>query len=181
MVTVVNAVGGGNLQREIDLKVLCNDLEAYSCKFNPDYPWRIYLKLEEESPTIALFRTGKYSIAGAGSVSDLLNENERFKNEMEKLGIIERNHVTFDVRYLVGIGDLGYQLDLSEVHAMIGPEAEYEPEQFPGLHCEFSNTSYVVFSTGKISINGPRTKEKLEERFTYMDEKLSDVGSNTND
>lgn len=167
MVNVVNAVGGGYLQRELDLEALHIDLDTDSCKFNSSNPSRMYLQLREESPTISLFRSGKYSIAGAESVSELHNENDQFKKKIERLGVITKTEkIDFNTRYLVGIGDLGYQLNLSEVLATIGAEAEYEPEQFPGLYYSPSDTTtYIIFSTGKVSINGPKTKEELEERF----------------
>lgn len=174
MVNVVNAVGGGYLQRELDLEALHNDLDTYSCKFNTSNSSCMYFQLKEESPTISLFRSGKYSIAGAESVSKLIKEDERFKNEIERLGIIVKDNETdFNIRYLVGIGDLGYQLNLSEVLATIGPEAEYEPEQFPGLYYSPSDTTtYILFSTGKVSINGPRTEKELEKRFCEIKQML---------
>ena len=170
MINVVNAVGGGYLERELDLEALQIDLDTDSCKFNSSNPSRMYPQLREDSPTISLFRSGKYSIACAESVDELHKENYQFKKEIKRLGVMAKTgKVDFNTRYLVGIGDLGYQLNLSEVLATIGAEAEYEPEQFPGLYYSPSGTTtYVIFSTGKVSINGPKTKEELEERFNEL-------------
>lgn len=170
MVDVVNAVGGSYLNREVDLDALYEDLCIYSCKFNPDVPSRMYLQLTNDSPTISLFRTGKYSIAGAGSVSELIKENKNFKELLTDLGITEYgDEISFDVRYLVGIGDLEHRLDLSHVFKILEPNAEYEPEQFPALYYSPDESiTYIIFSTGKVSINGPKTKKELEGRFDQI-------------
>ncbi len=170
MVDVVNTVGGGSLQREIDLNTLEKDLCVYSYKFNPNKPSRMYLQLRDESPTISLFRSGKYSIAGAESISKLEAEDNQFKQELERLGVVEEyDNLNFNIRYLVGIGDLGYRLDLSETLTRISENAEYEPEQFPGLYYSpTEDTTYIIFASGKVSINGPKSVERLEEQFTRL-------------
>ncbi len=73
------------------------------------------------------------------------------------------------MRYLVGIGDLEHRLDLSHVFKILEPNAEYEPEQFPALYYSPDESiTYIIFSTGKVSINGPKTKKELEGRFDQI-------------
>jgi transcription initiation factor TFIID TATA-box-binding protein len=81
----------------------------------------------------------------------------------------------FEVRYLVGIGDINTEINLSDLSDSLPVrQVEYEPEQFPGLFYHPSeDTTITVFSTGKVSITGPKSRERLVEEFEELKNNIS--------
>jgi len=66
MVKVVNIVGSGSLETEFDLKSVSADLGSIADYDPKKYPG-MYVRLDENTPLITLYRTGKYIITGANS------------------------------------------------------------------------------------------------------------------
>lgn len=171
---IVNAVGGGELKKEFQLDALeealppelLSNLESAA----------LYMSESEGGPTFTLFRSGQYSIAGAKSVTQLFNCNEKFLkmlSEITEWGIIPESE--FEVRYLVGIGDVNIEINLVDLFDSLPvSQVEYEPEQFPGLFYRPSKDATItVFSTGKVSITGPKSRERLVKEFEELKNKIS--------
>ncbi|MFC6907109.1 hypothetical protein [Halalkalicoccus tibetensis] len=55
-------------------------------------------------------------------------------------------------------------------------QAEYEPEQFPGLiyRGNESESVFLVFASGKVVITGVTTNEAVYQSFQNFTEKLAD-------
>jgi transcription initiation factor TFIID TATA-box-binding protein len=174
MITIVNAVGGSSLERELDLNTVNQNISAYSLTYNGNFSGKMYIKMTENSPTVSLFTSGKYSIAGAESISQLRETNEKIQNMFKDIGAIEEEFQSdINIRYLVGIGDLDREIDLAELSCKLGQEAEYEPEQFPGLcYRPEQSVTFIIFSTGKVSVNGPKSKQTLCEEFRWVSNRI---------
>lgn len=174
LIQVVNAVGGGELGVEVQLDELLAD-SSFEYEFETGDSIA-YISLSEDSPTVTLFRSGKYSIAGADSVSELYNADEEFRREVSDIiGRCIKNESNFEIRYLVGIGELDSEFNLTDLMEKLPTEkVEYEPEQFPGLFYRPSeDTTVIIFATGKISVNGPRSEEGLRQEFARIDDEIS--------
>lgn len=170
---VVNAVGGGELKRGIQIDELEASLPA-RLSLNSTHS-ELYITNGEDYPTITLFRSGKYSIAGAGSVNQLFDVNKEFLrilSDITEWDLISQ--AEFEVRYLVGIGDVDTKIDLDElVESLPISKVEYEPEQFPGLfYYPSDDTTIIVFSTGKVSINGPISRGQLVKNLDKIKKKI---------
>lgn len=169
----MNAVGGGRLKKEIQLGELEKELpEKISTRSTHT---ALYLTKSEDSPTITLFSSGKYSIAGAQSVNQLLRFNEEFLETIANTtgwSIVPESE--FEIRYLVGIGKLEDTVCLLDIlDELPADKVEYEPEQFPGLFYRPSETTtIIIFSTGKVSVNGPCSEESLRQEFSRLQEKI---------
>jgi len=70
-VTLVNAVGGGDLGVEVDLEELENNLNIFLTRYEPENYPALYMQFSQDSPKVSLFRTGSYHIAGAASVDEV--------------------------------------------------------------------------------------------------------------
>lgn len=73
-----NVVGSSSIGREIALDPLSRDLNAYETIYDPKTFPALRCKLEEDSPTVLLYRSGKTVITGAESVE----EAEEISNEI---------------------------------------------------------------------------------------------------
>lgn len=104
---------------------------------------------------------GRVSIVRATTPGEIEQGVEEFISELRELGV-ERNYSNIQVENVVGTANLEEEFDLNTVTITLGLEnAEYEPEQFPGVIYRIPNGAVVlIFSSGKIVIT------KTE---TYMD------------
>lgn len=81
-----NITVSGELGRELDLAVVSLSLDLESVEYNPDkFPALIYRI--EGLPTILIFSSGKYIIAGARSFEEILDTSEALENRLEEIGI----------------------------------------------------------------------------------------------
>jgi transcription initiation factor TFIID TATA-box-binding protein len=161
MVDLVNAVGGGDLNEELDLDELYNEIEGENVRYDPEYWPGLYVRFSADSPAIFLFRTGKYNIAGADSLSKLRGVNNKILSLLQNLGI-GANAAEFEVRNLVLLDRYSRELDLEQLMLALGLEnAEYEPEQFPGLlyKCSDITGTFMIFRNGKVILTGANDLE----------------------
>lgn len=171
---LVNAVGGGSLSQELDLQLLYEAVDGDEVRYDPEYWPGLYLRFTENSPTIMVFRTGKYNIAGAESVKELNETNEGFLDYIQKLGI-NTDQPSFNIRNLVFLDRYSKELNLDQVVIALGLEnAEYEPEQFPGILYRPSGTegTFLIFRNGKVILTGAKFSDDAKEAFANLFETL---------
>ena len=173
---LVNAVGGGDLEQELDLQFLYEALDGEEVRYDPEYWPGLYLRFTEDSPAIMVFRTGKYNIAGADSIQQLHQISDEFRERMQKLGI-NNDDISFEVRNLVFLDQYDRELNLEQVAVALGLEnTEYEPEQFPGVLFRPSDATgtFLIFRNGKISLTGVSSSDNavnaFDELFGFLDE-----------
>ena len=71
MVEIVNIVGSGALDVELDLKRLANDIDEPVARYDPDEYLGMYLRFGDDEPLITVYRTDKYIITGTDSEEEL--------------------------------------------------------------------------------------------------------------
>ena len=177
MVEIVNAVASGALNSELDLERLADDIGEPVARYDPDKYPGLYLRIEDDAPLITIYRTGKYTITGADSESELYSLREQFLVLFSELGVIrEPTDEEFAVQNYVCTGELDQELNLNALAIGLGLEkTEYEPEQFPGLTYRPDSHDCVVllFATGKVVITGARTFDTAEQTFEDLQETLA--------
>lgn len=167
---LVNAVGGGNLEQELDLQYLYEAIDGEEVRYDPEHWPGLYLRFTADSPAVLIFRTGKYNIAGADSVQELLGVNEKFLTDIRELGINQQES-SFEVRNLVFLDRYSRELELDQVVIALGLEnAEYEPEQFPGILFRPSDATgtFLIFRNGKVILTGANSSENAADAFTDL-------------
>lgn len=172
----VNAVGGGNLNRELDLQKLHDVINGYEVRYEPEHWPGLYIRFRTDSPAIMVFRTGNYNIAGADSVEELLDENKKFLSRLDNLGIGDGH--SFEIRNLVFLDRYDKELKLDQVAIGLGLEnTEYEPEQFPGLLFRPPDVtgSFLLFRNGKVILTGADNQESAVEAFRNLFERLDSL------
>lgn len=116
---LVNAVGGGDLSQEIDLKRFYETIDGEEVRYDPEHWPGLYLRFTTESPAVMVFRTGKYNIAGADSLEELFDTNEKFLSRIQELGI-NYEESSFEVRNLVFLEQYDKELNLGAVTVALG-------------------------------------------------------------
>ncbi len=175
---IVNVVGSGSLDFELDLEKVAADLGAVAEYYPDKYPG-MYIRFGDDSPLITLYRTGKYIVTGADSEEESHSIRERFLNLLADNGMIETpDDDWFRIQNLVCTGELYRSLNLSALAVGLGLEVtEYEPEQFPGLIYRPENTSCValLFATGHVVITGSSELKEAEEAYNDVADRVSEL------
>ncbi len=169
-------VGSGSLNAELDLETLSEEIGQPQARYDPGKYPGMYLRFEEDTPLITLYRTGKYIITGPTSKEELFHLRERFLTFLSNIGAIENaTDEWFSVQNYVCTEDLDRTLNLNALAIGLGLEqTEYEPEQFPGLIYRPPEEDGVVllFATGRIVITGCRNIEAAEKIFADLKDDL---------
>jgi len=175
---VVNIVGSGSLNTELDLETLSEEIGPPQARYDPDKYPGIYLRFEKETPLITIYRTGKYIITGPTSEEEVFDLRERFLNFLSDMDVIENAaDEWFSVQNYVCTEDLNQTLNLNALAIGLGLEqTEYEPEQFPGLiyRPEKHNGVVLLFATGRVVITGCQSVDAAEEIFTDLKDDLAE-------
>ena len=172
---IQNVVVSSTLGQELALESVALDLNG--ADFDPEqFPGLIY-RPETAEATCLIFRSGKITCTGAGSIEGAREAVQATVETFCELGIdVERSTVT--VQNIVSDADLGEALNLEAIAIGLGLEdVEYEPEQFPGLIYRLDEPDVVVllFGTGKTVITGARTLDEAEEALEAIIDRLSEL------
>lgn len=175
---VVNVVGSGDINRELDLEQVARDADVYEANYE-EGTGSVFLKVNEGSGLVILYRSGKYIVRGGKEFEKLYRTNDEFLEVLQDLGVIEESHnPSFGINNLVFVGDLGHTVELEALVIQLGLEnAEFEPEQFPGLvyRPEEFDCVLLVFGSGKVSITGSDDVDEAVEAFRFLEQEVDNV------
>jgi len=102
--------------------------------------------------------------------------NNQFLTYLDELGL-EFDGPTLEIKNVVAVGNLEQEINLEALMIGLGLEqAEYEPEQFPGLVYRPSESRCVmlVFASGKVVVTGGKTRKEDQEAFDHLKAKVDD-------
>lgn len=172
---IVNVVASSALGREIDLESVVLDLSG--ADFDPErFPGIIY-RPEAAQATCLIFRSGKITCSGAGSIEATHATIHATLDTLRELGI-EAETPTVDIQNVVLSGDLGGALHLEAVAIGLGLEnVEYEPEQFPGLiyRLDETNIAVLLFGPGSVVVTGAKTYGEAEAALEEVVNRLRNL------
>jgi len=199
-VEIENVVGTGNIQYtdeykqefvdrhenadepmfEIDVEQLADNLGPDTWSNDGPHPG-LHMRIDEDNedaPLTTFYRSGKYIIR-ASEPDELFDENERVKNELDHIGVLNESvKVEFDISNLVCVADMGRDINLEALAIALDLEkVEYEPEQFPALiyrdPAEYRCT-FLVFANGNVVIPGGTDIERVRESFDSFSETVEE-------
>ncbi|EMA43516.1 TATA-box-binding protein [Halococcus saccharolyticus] len=171
-----NVVASSGIGQEIDLESVAMDLTG--ADFDPgQFPGLIY-RPADAAATCLLFRSGKITCTGAGSIEEVHETVHVAVDALAELGIdVGTPEVT--VQNIVSGADLGERLNLNAIAIGLGLESvEYEPEQFPGLVYRLDDPDVValLFGSGKMVITGAKIHDNAEAALEEIIRRLNDLG-----
>lgn len=185
MVELASAVGGGKLDKELDLDKLAQDVEAEEVKYDPGDYNGLILRLDAEGPAVIIYRSGAFSISGASSLDELRDTFTQFENLLYCLfeEDVPGYEIEFEVRNMVFMKEydnFDSPINLSHLVISLGMEnVEYEPEQFPGIFYRpsYSPGLFLIFGTGNLVLTGVRDWESAKKSFQQVTGELEEVFS----
>lgn len=179
MVKIVNVVASGALGIELDLERLTDDIGETLARYDPDKYPGMYLRLNENTPLVTVYRTGKYIITGAQSEAESYSLRERLLDLFFEINVIEEpEDEWFEIQNYVCTAELEQSLNLNALAIGLGLEkVEYEPEQFPGLiyRPESADGVVLLFSNGRVVITGCQNINVSEEIFSELTKTISEL------
>ena len=174
-VKVVNVVAFVTLGKPIPLNKLIANIE--NAEYEPEqFPGLIYRTTEPRAAAL-IFSSGKIVCTGAKSIDLAHVAIAKVVERVRKVGIALPKTYDVTVENIVASASIDANLNLEEITFLL-ENAEYEPEQFPGLVYRISKprVAFLLFSSGKIICTGARTVEDIYTALDKLKEKLESVG-----
>jgi transcription initiation factor TFIID TATA-box-binding protein len=155
---VVSTFNGG-VQR-LNLRQLCMLLNW--CQFNPEVFAALIGRLEDPKTTLLTFTSANNVCTGAKSEIDSRLACRMMASIMQDHGI-ECSMGKFVVQNIVASAYTGFPLRLEAIAVKYSPDANYDPEIFPGLIFRMKNPKivFLVFREGKCVITGGKKRNQI--------------------
>ena len=92
---------------------------------------------------------------------------------------VEISMVEFKIVNMVGVSKIGEYLDLHSL-AMSLLDADYEPENFPGLIYKIKEpkAAFLIFKSGKVVCTGTRSATEAQQALDVASANLKAIGEN---
>lgn len=174
-IKVENVVAFVVLGKNISLNKLVRNLE--SAEYEPEqFPGLVY-RISEPRAAALIFSSGKIVCTGAKNIEKAMEAVKKIVAKIREAGIDVPAKYKVDVENIVASSKVDSKLDLEQV--TLGLEnAEYEPEQFPGLVYRISEprVAFLLFSSGKIICTGARTTKDIHTALQKLRKRLAEAG-----
>jgi len=159
--TIENIVATLDLGNEYDLMALSEYLS--NSEYEPEtHPFLVH-RPQSMQGTVLIPTNGKVSLVGLKNKSNLRELGSYIIDELSQItdgGMPDSS--TIEVQNIVLQGDINHELELPPIVVLLGMEnAEYEPEQFPGvIYKPDDGTTILIFGSGKFMVNGATTYQQ---------------------
>jgi len=171
--TIQNVVASGNLHHDIPLEKLT--IMLTNTEYNPEQFPGLVLRLAK-GKTALIFSSGKIVCTGAKSEEEVHESVKMIIRELRKIKIYIKKKPDITIQNMVASGDIGMKLNLNTLAFKL-ENAEYEPEQFPGLVYKVpsSHITFLLFGTGKIVCTGAKNEGEIKSAVRKLVKTLKKV------
>lgn len=168
-IEIVNVSATFEIEGEFDRAQLREDLP--NTEYDPEKHRSLIYR--GDAAMILLPPGGRVSIVRATTPWEIQRGAEEFISELRKLSI-DRDYSDIQIENIVGLANLEEEIDLNTVTIALGLEnAEYEPEQFPGVIYRIPDGAVVlIFSSGKIIITKSETYGDVVDAYEHTKDLL---------
>ncbi len=175
-IKVENVVASATLKVDIPLDTVVRKLEGV--EYEPEQFPGVVLRLKEPKTACLIFSSGKLVCTGAKSPKETREAVENIVKLLRRIGIKVPKNYEVDIQNIVASAKLGRDLNLDKI-AFELENAEYEPEQFPGLvyRIEEPRVAFLLFSSGKIVCTGAKTIADIKRAVEKLDKRLKELGT----
>jgi transcription initiation factor TFIID TATA-box-binding protein len=174
-VNVENVVAFSSLGKDVSLQQLVEELEG--AEYEPEqFPGLVY-RIKNPRAASLIFSSGKIVCTGAKSIELAKVAMRKVVDDMRALGIKLPTKFDIKVENIVASSKIDAQLNLEEIAVSL-ENAEYEPEQFPGLvyRIREPRVAFLLFSSGKIICTGSQSLADVHKALVKLKEKLKEIG-----
>ncbi len=174
-IKVENVVAFATLGVDIPLEKLVKEVE--NTEYEPEqFPGLVYRPTNPRAAAL-IFSSGKIVCTGAKSIDNAKLAMQKVAETIRGVGINVPKKFPIEVENIVASSKIKAQLNLEEIAFML-ENAEYEPEQFPGLVFRITEprVAFLLFSSGKIICTGAHSIEDVNKALAKFKEKLEEIG-----
>jgi transcription initiation factor TFIID TATA-box-binding protein len=174
-IKVENVVAFTSLGKDISLTKLVEDIE--DVEYEPEqFPGLVY-RIQDPRAAALIFSSGKIVCTGARSIEMSKEAMHKVVDRIRETGVDLPRQFDIKVENIVASSKIEAKLNLEEI-AFSLENAEYEPEQFPGLvyRIREPRVAFLLFSSGKIICTGAHTLSDVQLALRKLKEKLEEIG-----
>lgn len=174
-VKIENVVAFVSLGKNIPLNKLVNSVE--NAEYEPEqFPGLVYRTTEPRAAAL-IFSSGKIVCTGAKSIEKANEAIAKVVEKIRSVGIPMPRKYDVQVENIVASAKIMAKLNLEEITFAL-ENAEYEPEQFPGLVYRINKprVAFLLFSSGKIICTGAHNIKDIQLALGKLKEKLESIG-----
>ncbi len=174
-INVENVVSFASLGITIALEKLVEEIE--NTEYEPEqFPGLVYRPQNPRAAAL-IFSSGKIVCTGAKSIENSKAAMQKVAEKISEVGIKTPKKFDIIIENIVASSKIDAKINLEEIAFML-ENAEYEPEQFPGLVYRISEprVAFLLFSSGKIICTGAHSIEDIHRALKKFKEKLEEIG-----
>ncbi len=174
-VDVENVVAFVALGKDIPLNKLVAKLE--NAEYEPEQFPGLVLRTKNPRAAALIFSSGKIVCTGAKSIDRAEEAIKKVVQKIRSVGIKVPTKYSVQVENIVASSKIKAKLNLEEI-AFALENAEYEPEQFPGLVYRITKprVAFLLFSSGKIICTGAQNIGDVHLALNKLKERLGEIG-----
>jgi transcription initiation factor TFIID TATA-box-binding protein len=172
-IKIENVVASASLNADIPLNKL---LQLPGTEYEPEQFPGLVFRMNDPKAAALIFSSGKIVCTGARSPELAKAAIDKVVQNIKKLGIKVGKVIDVKVENIVASTKLDMELKLNEI-AFSLPNAEYEPEQFPGLvyRMEDPKVAFLLFGSGKVVCTGGKSIKDVEFAIKKVEKKLKNL------
>jgi len=173
-IRVENVVASASVDAEIDLDKVAATLP--NSEYEPEQFPGLVLRLQDPKAAVLVFSSGKMVCTGAKNEEQIKQALKKTVKQVRTAGIKVGNKIDITIVNIVASSDIGTELNLDKV-AFSLQNAEFEPEQFPGLVYRVFDPKvvFLLFRSGKIVCTGAKRLEDLDRGIDKLIQDLKDI------
>lgn len=164
---IQNIVATTSLGKPISLTKLART--QGNTEYNPEQFPGLVLRVKKPKSAVLVFSSGKLVCTGTKSIAQVKEVIQSVIRQLKKISIKITDKPKIEVQNIVASGSINMSLNLN-ILALELENTEYEPEQFPGLVYKLiePNTTFLLFSNGKLVCTGTKNRQQLDESMTQL-------------
>ncbi len=174
-IKVENVVAFTALGKDISLTRLVEKIE--DVEYEPEqFPGLVY-RIKDPRAAALIFSSGKIVCTGARSIEMSKEAMHKIVDRLRKTGLRLPKTFNIQIENIVASSKIDAKLNLEEI-AFSLENAEYEPEQFPGLvyRIREPRVAFLLFSSGKIICTGAHDIKDIYTALNKLKERLENIG-----
>ncbi|RLJ02867.1 MAG: TATA-box-binding protein [Candidatus Aenigmatarchaeota archaeon] len=170
-IKIENVVASASLNVKIDLSKL---LTLPGTEYEPEQFPGLVLRMRDPKAAALIFSSGKIVCTGAKSPELARKAIDNVIKNIRSVGIKVKKAANVTIENIVASTKLDQELKLNEI-AFALPNAEYEPEQFPGLvyRMDDPKVAFLLFGSGKVVCTGGKSIEDIKRAIDKVEKKLA--------
>jgi len=173
-IKIENVVASATLNCKIPLDKIVSRIPG--TEYEPEqFPGLVY-RITDPKAASLIFSSGKIVCTGARSPELAKKAVNKIIASIKKVKIKIKGKPKISIENIVASAKIDAILKLNEV-AFLLPNAEYEPEQFPGLVYRIKDpkVAFLLFGSGKIVCTGGRSVKDVKRAIKKLEDELREL------